>query len=78
MAAGDIIGKNGSGVAYIGITTADNGVVFGVSMECFEQPATGEDDINLHSATEGTGVEDTAIGDLTETLIIDGGNQNVV
>jgi len=76
--AGDIIGKNGSGVAYIGrITTADNGVVFGVSMECFEQPATGEDDINLHSATEGTGVEDTAIGDLTETLIIDGGNQNV-
>ena len=55
--AGDIIGKDGSGVAYIGrITTADNGVVFGVSMECFEQPATGEDDINLHSATEGTGV----------------------
>ena len=76
--AGDIIGKNGSGVAYIGrITTADNGVVFGVSMECFEQPATGEDDINLHSATEGTGVEDTAIGDLTEALIIDGGAQNV-
>jgi len=76
--AGDIIGKDGSGVAYIGrITTADNGVVFGVSMECFEQPATGEDDINLHSATEGTGVEDTAIGDLTETLIIDGGAQNV-
>ena len=74
--AGDIIGKNGSGVAYIGrITTADNGVVFGVSMECFEAPTTGETDINLHSATEGTGVEDTAIGDLTETLIIDGGTQ---
>jgi hypothetical protein len=75
-ATGDIIGKDGSGVAYIGrITTADNGVVFGVTMECFEQPTTGEDDINLHSATEGTGVEDTAIGDLTETLIIDGGAQ---
>ena len=75
-ATGDIIGKDGSGVAYIGkVTTADNGVVFGVTMECFEQPTTGEDDINLHSATEGTGVEDTAIGDLTETLIIDGGAQ---
>ena len=75
-ATGDIIGKDGSGVAYIGrITTADNGVVFGVSMECFEAPTTGESDINLHSATEGTGVEDTAIGDLTETLIIDGGTQ---
>jgi len=74
--AGDIIGKNGSGVAYIGrITTADNGVVFGVTMECFEAPTTGEADINLHSATEGTGVEDTAIGDLTETLIINGGTQ---
>ncbi len=70
------IGKDGSGVAYIGrITTADNGVVFGVSMECFEAPTTGETDINLHSATEGTGVEDTAIGDLTESLIIDGGTQ---
>jgi len=44
-------------------------------MECFEAPTTGETDINLHSATEGTGVEDTAIGDLTETLIIDGGTQ---
>ena len=75
-ATGDIIGKDGDGVAYIGkVTTADNGVVFGVTMECFEQPTTGEDDINLHSATEGTGVEDTAIGDLTETLIIDGGAQ---
>jgi len=74
--AGDIIGKNGSGVAYIGrITTANKGTVFGVSMECFETPTTGETDINLHSATEGTGVEDTAIGDLTETLIIDGGTQ---
>ena len=75
-ATGDIIGKDGSGVAYIGkVTTADNGVVFGVTMECFEAPTTGESDINLHSATEGTGVEDTAIGDLTETLIINGGTQ---
>ena len=34
-AAGDIIGKNGSGVAYIArITAADNGTVFGVKMTC--------------------------------------------
>tara|TARA_R110002167_G_scaffold127540_1_gene309213 strand:- start:646 stop:1263 length:618 start_codon:yes stop_codon:yes gene_type:complete len=74
--SGDIIGKNGAGIAYIArVTTADNGVIFGVSMECFETPAGGDPDINLHSATEGTGVEDTAIGDLTETLIINGGDQ---
>lgn len=74
--AGDIIGKDGSGVAYIGrVTTANQGVVFGVTMESFETPAGGDPDINLHSATEGTGVEDTAIGDLTETLIINGGDQ---
>tara|TARA_R110000823_G_scaffold81848_2_gene185979 strand:+ start:269 stop:886 length:618 start_codon:yes stop_codon:yes gene_type:complete len=74
--SGDIIGKNGSGIAYIArVTTADNGVIFGVSMECFETPAGGDPDINLHSATEGTGVEDSAISDLTETLIINGGDQ---
>ena len=74
--AGDIIGKDGSGVAYIGrVTTANQGTVFGVTMESFETPAGGDPDINLHSATEGTGVEDTAIGDLTETLIINGGDQ---
>ena len=74
--AGDIIGKDGSGVAYIGrVTTANQGVVFGVTMESFETPAGGDPDIDLHSATEGTGVEDTAIGDLTETLIINGGDQ---
>ena len=76
--AGDIIGKDGSGVAYIGqVTTADQGTVFGVTMESFETPTTGDPDINLHSATEGTGVEDdTAIRDLTETLIINGGAAN--
>ena len=73
--AGDIIGKNGSGVAYIGqVTTANQGTVFGVTMQCLETPAGGDPDINLHSATEGTGVEDTPISDLTETLIINSGD----
>jgi hypothetical protein len=66
--AGDIIGKNGSGVAYIGrVVTADNGTVFGVRMTCYETPAGGDTDIDLYSATEGTGVEDVAISTLTET-----------
>jgi len=73
--AGDIIGADGAGVAHIGqVTAANQGTVFGVTMECFEAPTTGDPDIDLHSATEGTGVEDTAIGDLTETLIINGGD----
>mgnify|MGYP003677472555 FL=1 len=72
--AGDIIGKDGSGVAYIGqVTTANQGVVFGVTMTCVETPGGGGTDIDLFSATEGTGVNDTAIGDLTETQIINAG-----
>ncbi len=72
--AGDIIGKNGSGVAYIArITTADNGTVFGVKMTCYEVPVGGDTDIDLYSATEGTGVEDVAISTLTETQIINSG-----
>ena len=72
--AGDIIGKDGSGVAFIGhVTTANHGTVFGVTMTCLETPAGGDTDIDLFSATEGTGVNDTAIGDLTETQIINAG-----
>jgi hypothetical protein len=72
--AGDIIGTNGAGVAYIAqITTADNGTVFGVKLTCYELPAGGDTDIDLYSATEGTGVEDVAISTLTETQIINSG-----
>ena len=72
--AGDIIGKDGSGVAFIAqVTTANQGTIFGVTMTCLETPAGGSTDIDLYSATEGTGVNDTAIGDLTETQIINAG-----
>ena len=72
--AGDIIGKDGDGVAYIGqVTTVNQGTVFGVTMTCLETPAGGGTDIDLFSATEGTGVNDTAIGALTETSIINAG-----
>jgi hypothetical protein len=72
--AGDIIGVTGANPAFIAqITTADNGTVFGVKMTCYELPAGGDTDIDLYSATEGTGVEDVAISTLTETQIINSG-----
>ena len=74
--SGDIIGVNGTAlVCHIGqITAAQNGTILTGSMECFEAPAGGDPDINVHSATEGTGVEDGAIGDLTETLLVNSGD----
>ena len=72
----DIIGVNGTAlVCHIGqIVAATNGTILTGSMECFEAPAGGDPDINVHSATEGTGVEDGAIGDLTETLLVNAGD----
>jgi hypothetical protein len=74
--SGDIIGVNGTAlVCHIGqIVAATNGTILTGSMECFEAPAGGDPDINIHSATEGTGVEDGAIGDLTETLLVNAGD----
>ena len=43
-------------------------------MTCFEAPTGGDPDINVHSATEGTGVEDGAISSLTETLLVNAGD----
>ena len=59
-AAGDIIGKNGSGAAYISRLSAANGTITAIRMTCLETPAGGDTDLDLYSATEGTGVEDTA------------------
>ena len=75
-ASGDIIGVNGtSNVCHIGqITAAQNGTILTGSMECFEAPTGGDPDINVHSATEGTGVEDGAISSLTETLLVNAGD----
>ena len=72
--AGDIIGRDGAGVAYFArVTTADQGVIFGIQMTCLEVPSAGNGDIDIFSATEGTGGEDTAIGSLTESQITNGG-----
>jgi hypothetical protein len=42
-------------------------------MTCLEVPSAGNGDIDIYSATEGTGVEDTAITALTESQITNGG-----
>jgi len=66
---GDIIGD--TGVSYIGqITTAINGVIVKGIVSSGEVPTTGDDDIDLYSATEATGAYDGAIGSLTETALM--------
>ena len=74
--AGDIIGVNGTAnPCYIALLP--DMVVLGGRMTCLETPAGGDTDIDLYSATEGTGVEDQAITALTETEIINAGTQAV-
>ena len=68
---GDIIGDDGTGAAFLGkLTTAVNGTILGGYMQCLEAPATGEPDIDLFAADEGTGVEDTAISALTNDAVV--------
>lgn len=71
-AAGDIIGV-GASAAFIG--QLPSMTFLGARMLCLETPAGGETDIDLYSATEGTGVYDGAITGLTETLVINAGAQ---
>lgn len=73
--AGDIIGVNATAnPCHIGqITQVVNGTVFGGRMTCLEVPAGGDDDLDLYSAVEGTGVEDGAVSSLTETQLVDAG-----
>jgi hypothetical protein len=70
----DIIGQ-GVSVAHIGkLTAAECGAtILSVQMTCLEAPATGVTDIDLYSATEGTGVFDAGIGTLVETAVITSG-----
>jgi hypothetical protein len=74
--ADDIIGDAAAANCHIGqITAARNGTIFGIRMTCLETPATGDDDIDLWSAEEDTGTEDTLITSLTNQVqLTDGGN----
>jgi len=73
--ANDIIGVNGASNCYIARLPAMT--VLGGRMTCLEAPAGGDTDIDLYSATEGTGVEDAAVTGLTETLLINAGTQSL-
>ena len=70
-APGDIIGKASTANSHIGqITTAVNGTIVGGYMQCLETPTTGEPDIDLFYADEGTGVEDAAVSGLTNQVSV--------
>jgi hypothetical protein len=71
----DIIGKDGADVAHLGqITAARNGTIFAGLLTCIEAPAGGDADINMYSAVEATGVEDTLITALDEVQLCDSGD----
>jgi len=71
---GDIIGMDAAANCHIGqITAAINGTILGGTMTCLKTPAGGEVDIDLYSATVATGTENAAIGDLTETVVLNTG-----
>jgi hypothetical protein len=72
--AGDIIGDNGEANAHFGRYTTDIfGTLYGVTVDCLEEPAGGSADVDIYSATVGTGAEDSAISSLTETQLINHG-----
>lgn len=72
--AGDVIGTDGAGAAYLcQMNASEVGTLMGGSMTCLELPAGGDTDIDLYAATEATGVEDTAITALVETQLINAG-----
>lgn len=70
----DIIGQ-GASAAHIGqITALRNGAtIFAGRVTCLEAPVGGVTDIDLYSATEGTGVFDGGIAVLTETELVNAG-----
>ena len=60
-AAGDVIGVADTANCHLGqITAAVNGTLLGGRMTCLEVPAGGDPDIDLHSNTVATLVEDAA------------------
>jgi len=69
----DIIGV-GTSPAHIGqVSLARSGTLLCGRMTCLEVPVGGVTDIDLYSATEGTGVFDGGIAALTETALITAG-----
>jgi hypothetical protein len=73
----DIIGISATANCHIGqVTTAVNGTIIAGRMTCLELPTGGADDIDLYSASVGTGTQDVIIthADLgTETALVTSG-----
>jgi hypothetical protein len=68
----DIIGLAAGGAAHFGqITAALNGTLVYGQVTWLETPATGADDINFWSATEGTGAYNDDVTGLTEVSMYD-------
>lgn len=73
----DIIGD--TGISYIAqITAAVNGAIYKGQVSCGEVPTTGADDIDLYSATEGTGAYDAGIATLAETALMTAGGAHAI
>jgi hypothetical protein len=70
----DIIGTHATNPAHIGrITDVLNGLILAGRMTCLELPAGGVTDIDLYSASEGTGAFDGGIAALAETALVTAG-----
>ena len=66
----DIIGGEGAANCHFGYIDPDvNGTILSGWIQCLETPAGGITDIDIYSADEATGTEDTTIGGLTETVL---------
>jgi hypothetical protein len=73
VTANDIVGA-GTDPAYLGqVTTAQNGTIFAGVVRCLEVPTTNATDLDLYSATEGTGVFNGLVTSLTETVLLNSG-----
>jgi hypothetical protein len=70
----DIIGVS-TPAAHIGLLNAAQcgATILAIRMTCLEAPAGGVTDIDLYSATEGTGKFDDAVTGLTETALLTSG-----
>lgn len=78
-ASGDIIGVDGTSLpCHIGQIDDDySGTIFAGTITCLEAPTGGDPDLDLYSADEGTGTEDTAVSTLTETQLVNSGDHTL-
>ena len=80
--AGDIIGSDSTSInsakqpAFLAQIPSGM-TVLGGRMTCLETPAGGGTDIDIYSAVEGTGTQDSAVSALIETELINAGAQTV-